>query len=123
LKACQGEQELALRSFAQPRAVHLRYDKHGRLRDVLKLLFAKVYKRELHPTAYVLIHLAGDADPPGSARFRGGSDVDAVGIDAGIVKDNVTLIDADTEALEAWFVYISISLRHRPLEFYAHSVG
>jgi len=83
------------------------------------LLFAKVYKRELHPTAYVLIHLAGDADPPWLGKvFEAGSDVGAVAIDAGIVKDNVTLIDADTQAHEARFVYASISLRHRPLDFY-----
>ena len=53
-------------------------------------------------TANLVIHLAGDAAAAGLCKaFETGSHVDAVAIDTGIVKDDVTLIDADAEAQAA----------------------
>src|SRR5262245_17802795 len=88
-----------------------------RLRNVLKLLLAEVHKRELHLAADVFIHLAGDANAPGLCKvFETRSDVDAVAIDAGVVKDDITLIDTDAETHATSFFYISIALRHRSLD-------
>src|SRR5262245_42647265 len=86
---------------------------------VLKLLFAEILKGEVHLAADVFIHLAADADTPWLGKvFEAGSDVDAVAIDADIVKYDITLVDANAEAHAASFVYISIALRHCPLDCY-----
>src|SRR5262249_41874815 len=88
-----------------------------RLRNVLKLLLAEVHKRELHLAADVFMHLAGDANASRLCdAFKSGSNVDAVAVDAGVVKDDVTLIDADAEAQAAVFFHVSIALRHDTLD-------
>src|SRR5215813_10375873 len=47
---------------------------------------------EQHPAA--IVHLAGDANAPRLRnRFETGGNVDAIAVDAGVVKDNVALID------------------------------
>jgi hypothetical protein len=88
-----------------------------RLRDVLELLLAEIYKRKLHLAGDVFIHFVGDANAP---RLRNGfetsSDVDAIAVDAGVIEDDVALIDPDAEAHAAAFFYVSIALRHRPLD-------
>ena len=43
-------------------------------------------------------------------------DVDAIAVDARVVKYNVTLIYADAEVHAAVFVHANIALRHRPLD-------
>src|SRR5262249_55922851 len=87
------------------------------LRDVLKLLLAGVYKCELHLPTDVFIHLAGDANTTRLCNaFKACSDVDAVPVDAGIVKDDVPLIDANAEAHAAVFFHVDIALRHNPLD-------
>src|SRR4029450_5094079 len=88
-----------------------------RLRNVLKLPLAEVHKRELQLAADVFIHPAGDANAPGLCKvFETGSDVDAVAIDTGVVKDDITLIDADAEAHAASLFHVGIALRHNPLD-------
>src|SRR5262245_39122049 len=72
---------------------------------------------ERPPSGDAFKHPAGDANAPGLCKvFETGSNVDAVAIDAGLVKDDVTLVDAYAELHEATFFYIRIALRHRPLD-------
>src|SRR5215831_5100000 len=80
-------------------------------------MLAEVYKSKLHLAGDVFIYLARDANPP---RLRHGletsSDVDAIAVDARLVKDDITLIDADAEVHPAGLFYPSIALRHRSLD-------
>jgi hypothetical protein len=75
-----------------------------RLRDVLKLLLADTNASCILP-AMSSNTLREIQMPPGSARFSRR----AV---AGVVKDDVTLIDADAKAHAASFFYLSVALRH-----------
>src|SRR5262249_630254 len=88
-----------------------------RLCNVLELLLAGIYKRELHLAAYVLIHLTGDANAPRLCNaFKSSSDVDTIAVDASIVKNDVTQIDADADAHAAGVFHVGIALRHNPLD-------
>src|SRR5215467_9624777 len=80
-------------------------------------MLAEVYKRKLHLASNFDVHLAGDANAPRLRnRFETSGNVDAIAVDAGVVKDNVTLIDPNAEMDTAGFFYSSIALRHRPLD-------
>ena len=85
--------------------------------DVFELLLTEVYKGKLHLAGDVFINLAGYAN---AARLSNGletsSDVDAIAVDAGVIKDNVALVDPDAEPHAAGFLYTSIALRHRSLD-------
>src|SRR5262245_11158039 len=75
--------------------------------------FSAPQRRSRYLCGDLFIHLAGDTNSTGLCKaFETGSDVDAVAIDARVVKDDVTLIDADAKAHAARFFYVCIALRH-----------
>jgi hypothetical protein len=77
-----------------------------RLRDVIKLVLAEVYRRKLHLAGNFFVHLAGDANPPRLRnRFETSGNVDAIAVDACVVKDNVAVIDSNAEVHTAGFFY------------------
>ena len=73
-------------------------------------MLAEVYKRKLYLAGNFFVHLAADANAPGLRnRFETSRKVDAIAVDAGVVKDNVALVDPNAELHQH-------SLRHRPLD-------
>src|SRR5262249_17991259 len=63
-----------------------------------KLMLAEVYKCKLHLARNFNVHLARDANAPRLRnRFEASSNVDAIAVDAGVVENNVTLIDPNAE--------------------------
>ncbi len=88
-----------------------------RLCNILKLLLAEVYKRKLHLAADVFVDPAGDTNSAGLCKaFEMGSELDAVAINAGCVRDDITLIEADAEAHAASLFHVGITPRHRSLD-------
>src|SRR5262249_11382676 len=69
-----------------------------RVGDVLQLLGAKIGATVLDTLLDFIEHLAGDANPSRLGdRLQPGRNIDTIAVDPGVVKYNVTLIDADPE--------------------------